>query len=80
MLGLVSGERLVADSFATRAEAEARARSIVNLFEDAEERHWPRVGERLVRPSAVLFVEVVSDEEIASLAAPRERSQRADAV
>lgn len=56
-LHLSSGERVWAGRFETGAMAEQRASEIVHALIRPEPGVWPKYGNRLIRPEAVVSIE-----------------------
>ncbi len=60
VLRLVDGDRIEAESFAGESDAHGCAEGYVS---ELGKGIWPKVGQRWVRPDAVVSVDVVFDEQ-----------------
>jgi Family of unknown function (DUF5317)/Major Facilitator Superfamily len=59
---LAGGERLRIASFPDRAAAEACARKLVRSLSELETGEWPLVGNRFIRPEAIVSVDLVASQ------------------
>ena len=60
VIRLVDGDRIEADAFAVEGDAHRCAEGFVAELGGGR---WPRVGQRYVRPEAVVSVDVARDEQ-----------------
>jgi hypothetical protein len=56
LVSLTNGERVLVESFDDEEPAKVRARELTQVLETAKE--WPLIGERLIRPDAVVSVDL----------------------